>query len=91
MQGEEEVQSAGRLVVPKFPDAGRDEKQGPSSSGKNPRQYDGQGGSRRSEKPMKQEPDQAEKEDAQTTKLRQAGCPAWTSTSSATLKTAQTR
>ena len=63
MHGEEEVQSAGRLVVPKFPDAGRDEKQGPSSSGKNPRQYDGQGGSRQSEKPMQQEPDQAEKED----------------------------
>ena len=35
--GEEEDQSAGRLVVPKFPDGARGEEQGPSSSGKNPR------------------------------------------------------
>ena len=38
---EEEDQSAGRLVVPKFPDGARDEEQGPSSSGKNPRRDDG--------------------------------------------------
>ena len=44
--GEEEDQSAGRLVVPKFPDGARDEEQVPSSSGKNPRRYDWQGGSR---------------------------------------------
>ena len=44
VNGEEEDQSAGRLVVPKFPDGARDEEKGPSSSGKNPRQDDGQGG-----------------------------------------------
>ena len=63
VHGEEENQSAGRLVVPKFPDGARDEEQGPSSSGKNPRRDDGQDGSRRSEEPMQQDPDQAEKED----------------------------
>ena len=35
--GEEEDQSTGRIVVPKFPDGARDEEQGPSSSAKNPR------------------------------------------------------
>ena len=63
VHGEEEDQSAGRLIVPKFPDGARGEEQGPSSSGKNPRRDDGQGGSRRSEEPMQQDPDQAEKED----------------------------
>ena len=63
MHGEEEDQSARRLVVPKFPDGVRDEMQGPSSSGKNPRRDDRQGGSRRLEEPMQQDPDQAEKED----------------------------
>ena len=63
MHGEEEDRSAGRLVVPKFPDGTRDEGQGPSSSGKNPRRDDGQGGSRRLEEPMQQDPDQAERED----------------------------
>ena len=61
MHGEEEDPSAGRLVVLKFPDRVRDEKQGPSSSGKNLRRDDGQGGSRQLEEPMQQEPDQAEK------------------------------
>ena len=37
VHGEEEDQSAGRLVVPEFPDGARDEEQGPSSSGKNPK------------------------------------------------------
>ena len=37
VHGEEEDQSAGRLVVPKFPNGARSEEQGPSSSGKNPR------------------------------------------------------
>ena len=41
VHGEEEDQSAGRLVVPKFPDGARDEEQGPSSSGKDPKRYDG--------------------------------------------------
>ena len=60
---EEEDQSAGRLVIPKFPNGPRSEEQRPSSSGKNPRQDDGQGGSRRSEEPMQQDADQAKKED----------------------------
>ena len=34
MHGEEEDRSAGRLVVPKFADGTRNEKQAPSSSGK---------------------------------------------------------
>ena len=63
VHGEDKDQSAGRLVVPKFPDGAREEQQGHSSSGKNPRQADGQGGSRRSEEPTQQDPDQAEKED----------------------------
>ena len=63
MDGEEEDRSVGRLVVPKFPDGIRDEVQGPLSSGRNPRRDDGQGVNRRSEEPMQQDPDQAEKED----------------------------
>ena len=62
VHGEEEYQSAGRLIIPKFPD-GRSEEQVPSSSGKNPKRDDGQVGSRRSEKSKQQDPDQAEKED----------------------------
>ena len=41
VHGEEEDQSAGRPVVPKFPVEAKDEKQGPSSSGKSPRRDDG--------------------------------------------------
>ena len=41
MHGEEEDRSAGRLVIPKFPDGIRDEEQEPSSSGTNPRRDDG--------------------------------------------------
>ena len=63
VHGEEEDQSAGRLVKPKFPDEAKDEEQGPSSSGKNPRQGNGQGESRQSKEPMQLDPDQAEKED----------------------------
>ena len=63
LHGEEKDQSAGRLLVPKFPDGARGVEQGLSSSGKNPRRDDGQGGSRRSEEPMQQDTDQAEKED----------------------------
>ena len=63
MHGEEEDQSAGRLVVPKFPDGARNDEQGPSSSGKNRKRDDEQGGNRRSEEPMQQDQDQAEKED----------------------------
>ena len=50
------------IPIPKFPDGARSEEQGPSSSGKNPKCDDGQGGSRRSEEPMKQDPDQAKNE-----------------------------
>ena len=61
--GEEEDQSAGRLVIPKFPEGAISEEQGPSNSKKKSEGDDGQGGSRRLEEPMQQEPDQAEKED----------------------------
>ena len=63
VHGEEEDQSAGRLMVPKFIDGTRSEEQGPSRSGKNLERDDGQGGSRRSEEPVQQDPDQAGKED----------------------------
>ena len=63
MHGEEEDRSAGRLVVPKFPDGSRNEEQGLSSSGKNQKRDDEQGGNRQSEEPMQQDPDQAEKAD----------------------------
>ena len=63
VHGEEEDQSAGRLIVPKFPDGTRSQEQGPSNSGKNLERDDGEGGSRRSEEPMRQGPDQAGKED----------------------------
>ena len=38
--GEEEDKSAGRLVVPKFPDGTRSEEQGPSCSGRNQKRDD---------------------------------------------------
>ena len=63
MHGEEEDRSAGRLVVPKFPDGTRNDEQGPSSSGKNQKRDEKQGGNRRSEEPMQQDQNQAEKED----------------------------
>ena len=63
LRWQEEDQSAGRLIIPKFPDGARSEEQGPSSSVKKPRRDDGQRGSRRSEEPMQQHPDQGEKED----------------------------
>ena len=63
LYGEEEDQSAGRLIIPKFPKGVRSEQQGPSNSRKKSKGDIGQGGSRRSEEPMQQDPDQAEKED----------------------------
>ena len=63
VHGEEEDQSAGRLIVPKFPDGTRTEEQGPSKSGKNLERDDGQRGSRRSEEHLQQDSDQAGKED----------------------------
>ena len=61
--GEEEDKSAGRLIIPKFPEGAKTEKQGPSYSKDTSEGDDGQGGSRRSEEPMKDDPDQVEKED----------------------------
>ena len=52
--GEEEDLSAGRLVIPKFPEGTGSEEQGPSNSKEKPEGDDGQGGSRRSEEPMQQ-------------------------------------
>ena len=63
VHGEDEYQSAGRLVVPKFPDGARYEEQGPSSSGKDSKRDDVQEGRHQSEEPMQHDPDQAEKED----------------------------
>ena len=64
VHGEEEDESVGILIIPKFPECAESEKQGPSSS----KQYtsegdDGQGGSRRTEEPMQQGNDQADRED----------------------------
>ena len=62
--GEVEDKSAGRLVIPKFPDETGSEEQGPSSSGKNQkREYKEGENHRRSEEPMQQDPDQAGKDD----------------------------
>ena len=47
LHGEEEDESAGRLIIPKFPEWTKTEKQGPSSSKKDTSEGDdGQGGSR---------------------------------------------
>ena len=63
-QGEEEDKSAGRLVIPKFPDGKGSEEQGPPSSGKNQKRDDKEGENhRRSEEPMQQDLDQAGKDD----------------------------
>ena len=61
--GEDGDLSAGKLVIPKFPEGARNEEQGLSNSKEKPEGDDGQGGSRQSEEPMQQEPDQAQKED----------------------------
>ena len=63
VHGEEEDESAGRLIIPIFPEGAKTEKQGPSSSRDTSGEDDGQGGSRQSEEPMQENPDQAEKED----------------------------
>ena len=63
VHGEEEDKSAGRLIIPKFPEGAKTERQGPSNSKDRSEGDDGQGGSRRSEEPMQEDPDQAEKED----------------------------
>ena len=63
VHGEEEDKSAGWLVIPKFPEGATTEKQGLSNSKDTSEADDGQGGSRRSEEPMQEDPDQVEKED----------------------------
>ena len=63
IHGEEEDKSAGRLIIPKFPEGVKTERQGTSNSKDRSEGDDGQGGSRRSEEPMQEDPDQAEKED----------------------------
>ena len=61
--GEEEDQSAGRLIIPKFPERVQNKRARASNSKEISEGDDGQGGSRRSEEPMQENPDQAEKED----------------------------
>ena len=63
VHGDEEDKSAGRLIIPKFPEGAKTEKQGPSKSRDASEGDDGQGGSRRSGEPMQEDPDQVEKED----------------------------
>ena len=63
VHGEKEDKSAGRLNIPKFPEGVRTEEQGPPNSKDRSEGDDGQGGSRRSEELMQEDPDQAEKED----------------------------
>ena len=64
VHGEEEDESAGILIIPKFPEWAETEKQGPSSSKKDTSEGDdGQGGSRQTEEPMQQGTDQADRED----------------------------
>ena len=60
---DEEDESAGRLIIPKFPEGAKTERQGHSNSRDTPGGDDGQGGSRRSDESMQEDPDQAEKED----------------------------
>ena len=59
----EEEKSAGRLVIPKFPDGTRIEEQDPSSSGRNQKRDDKEREDRRSQELMQQDPDQAGKDD----------------------------
>ena len=64
VHGEEEDRSAGTLIIPKFPEGTDNDKQGPSSSKKDTSEGDdGQGGSRQTEEPMKQDASQAGGED----------------------------
>ena len=59
MEGYLETMMQGTIRPLENPDGARSEEQVPSSSGKNTRRDDGQGGSRRSEEPMQQDPDRA--------------------------------
>ena len=86
VHAEEEDQSAGRLIIPKFPDGARSEEQRPSKSGRNPRRDIGQGGAVDRKNLCNRIPIKPRKK---TIRLRQEGCPAWTSISSVILKTAR--
>ena len=62
VHGEEEDKSAGKLLIPRFPEEADNDEKGPSSSDKDKSEGDdGQGGSRQTEEPMQQ--DQAGGED----------------------------
>ena len=63
VHGEEEDKSAGRQIIPKFPEGAKTERQGTSNYRDTSGGDDEQVGSRRSEEPMQEDPDQAEKED----------------------------
>ena len=64
VHGEEEDESAGILIIPKFPEWAETEKQGPSRSRKDTSEGDDvQGGSRQTEEPRQQGNDQADRED----------------------------
>ena len=79
VHGEEDDESAGRLIIPKFPEGAKTEKQRPSSSRDTSEVDDGQGGSLRTEEPMQQDT-------GKTTKHRQEEYPAWISISSVILR-----
>ena len=55
--GEVVDKSAGRLIIPKFPEGAKTERQVPSNSRDTSGGDDGQGGSRRSEEPMQEDSD----------------------------------
>ena len=63
VHGEEEDKLADRLMIPKFPEGAKTERQGPSSSRDMSEGDDEQGGSCRLEEPVQDGPEQAEKED----------------------------
>ena len=64
VHGEEEDESVGIMIIPKFPEWVESEKQGPSSSKQVTSEGDdGQGGNRRTVEPMQQGNDQADRED----------------------------
>ena len=88
VHGEEEDQSAGRLVVPKFPDGARGEEQGPLSSLRTRDETMGREDAFDRKSLCIRIPIKPRKK---TIRRRQEGCPAWTSISSAILKTARTR
>ena len=63
MHGEEEDRSAGRLVVPRFPDESKKKRTRPFKFRERSEADDEQGGSRRLDEPMQQDQHQVEAED----------------------------